>query len=112
VLLEYRDSIRAYYNNIAKEITANIAVLEIKGIVNKKLSEEELRKMEPREIDRILKKIRENNDKSFELQYILQQDLKYRKEYLEPSKKLMEDSMRNILGNFTKSLSEALEEKK
>jgi hypothetical protein len=112
VLLEYRDSIRPYYNNIAKEIAANIAVLEIKGIVNKKLSEEELRKMEPREIDRILKKIRENNDKSFELQYILQQDLKYRKEYLEPSKKLMEDSMRNILGNFTKSLSEALEEKK
>jgi len=112
VLLDYKDSIKPYYNNIAKEIAANIAVLEIKGIVNKKLTEEELRKMEPREIDRILANIRKSNDKSFELEYILQQDSKYRKEYLDPSKRLMEDHMKDILGIFTKKLSEVLEEKK
>ncbi len=112
VLLNYKDSIKPYYNNIAKEIAANIAVLEIKGIVNKKLTEEELRKMEPREIDRILENIRKSNDKSFELEYILQQDSKYRKEYLEPSKKLMEDHMKDVLGVFAKKISEALEEKR
>jgi len=112
VLLDYKDSIKPYYNNIAKEIAANIAVLEIKGIVNKKLTEEELRKMEPREIDRILESIRKSNDKSFELEYILQQDSKYRKEYLNPSKKLMEDHMKLILGSFAKKLSDALEDKK
>jgi len=112
VLLDYKDSIKPYYNNIAKEIAANIAVLEIKGIVNKKLTEEELRKMEPREIDRILESIRKSNDKSFELEYILQQDSKYRKEYLDPSKKLMEDHMKDVLGVFAKRLSDALKEKK
>ena len=112
VLLDYKESIRPYYNSIAKEIAANIAVLELKGIVNKKLTEEELRKMEPREIDKILANIRKNNDKSFELEYILQQDSKYRKEYLDPSKKLMEDSMKNMLGTFTKRLREALDQER
>jgi len=112
VLLDYKDSIKPYYNNITKEIAANIAVLELKGIVNKKLTEEQLKKMEPREIDRILANIRKNNDKSFELEYILQQDSKYRKEYLDPSRKLMEEHMKIVLGTFAKKLSEALETKK
>ena len=112
VLLDYKDSIKPYYNNIAKEIAANIAVLETKGMIKKNLTEEQLKKLEPREIDRILENIRKNNDKSFELEYLLQQDSKYRKEYLDPSKKLMEDNMKLILGSFAKKLSEALEEKK
>ena len=77
-----------------------------------KLSDEELKKLEPREIDRILANIRKSNDNSFEVQYILQQDSKYRKEYLDPSKKLMEDHMKDILGIFTKKINEALGAKK
>jgi len=111
-LMDYKDSVKPYYNNIAKEIAANIAVLETKGMIKKNLTEEQLKKLEPREIDRILENIRKNNDKSFELEYILQQDSKYRKEYLNPSKKLMEDNMKLILGSFAKKISEALEEKK
>jgi len=110
VLLDYKESIRPYYNNIVKEIAANLGILETKGIIKKKLTEEELKKLEPREIDRIMDNIRKNNDKSFELEYLLQQDSKYRKEYLEPSKKLMEDHMKDVLGVFTKKLREVLEE--
>ena len=112
VLLDYNNSIKPYYNNIAKEIAANVAVLETKGMIKKNLTEEQLKKLEPREIDRILANIRKSNDKSFELEYILQQDSKYRKEYLDPSKKLMEEHMKTVLGTFAKKLSEALEEKK
>jgi hypothetical protein len=112
IILDYGESAKVYYSSIAKDIDANMDILQINGIVAKKLTEEQLNKMEPKEIDRILENIRKNNDKSFELQYILQQDSKYRKQYLEPSKKLMEERMKDTLGSFAKKLNDALETKK
>jgi len=112
IMLDYTQSIKPYYNNIVKELTANLAILQLKGMLSKKITEEELRRFEPREIDKIIENIRKANDKSFELEYILQQDAKYRKEYLDPSNKALEDKMKKMMRGFTSKLNKALEDKR
>ena len=48
----------------------------------------------------------------FEVSYILQQDAKYRKEYLDPQNKILEEAMKMMLNGFTSRISKALENKK
>ena len=112
IMLDYNESIKPYYNSIVKDLTANFAILQLKGMLSRKITEEELKNLEPREIDRLIENIRKANDKSFELQYILQQDAKYRKSYLDPSNKALEEAMKTMLNSFTRRISEALEDKK
>jgi hypothetical protein len=112
LLMDYKDSIKPYYTNIVKELEANLAVLQLKGIVSKKITEEELRRFEPKEIDKILDAIRRSNDKSFEMEYILQQEAKYRKNYLDTPNRILEEAMKTMMRDFTQKLNKALEEKK
>ena len=112
IMLGYTQSIKPYYDNIVKELTANMAMLQLKGMLSKKITEEELKELEPREIEKILESIRRANEKTFELEYILQQDAKYRKEYLDPQNKALEEAMKTMLNGFTSMISKALEDKK
>jgi len=112
LMMGYAQSIKPYYENIVKELSANLAVLQLKGILSKKLTEEELKNLEPKEITKILESIRKANDKTFELEYILQQDAKYRKEYLDPKNKALADNMKLMLNGFTQKLNKALEDKR
>lgn len=111
IMFEYNQSIKPYYINIVKELTANLALLQLKGMISKKIIEEELKNLEPREIDRILESIRKANDKSFEMEYILQQEAKYRKEYIEPMNNVLKADMKLMLAKFTRRISKALEPK-
>jgi hypothetical protein len=100
ILFDYKQSVKPYYSSVVKELAANIAVLQVKGILSKKITEEEFRKFEPREIDKIINDIRKNNDKSFEMEYILQQEGKYRTAYLDPSNKMLEARMTAMMKNL------------
>lgn len=46
------------------------------------------------------------------MEYILQQDAKYRKAYLDPANKLLEESMKKMMRSFTDKLNNTLEEKR
>jgi hypothetical protein len=112
IMLDYRESIKPYYNRMIKELESNLAILQLKGILSKKLTQEELHKFEPKEIDRLTSAIRKANDRSFEIEYILQQEGKYRKEYIDPSNKVLAEAMKKLMKSFTWKLNNALESQK
>jgi hypothetical protein len=112
IMLDYAKSIRPYYTSMVKDIESNIAVLQLKGVLSKKLSEEELRKFEPKEIDKLINEIRKANDGSFEMEYILQQEGKYHRQYIDPSNKVLAEAMKKLMKSFAWKLNNALESKK
>ena len=111
LMLDYSQSIKPYYSSVVKELSVNLYALQLKGMLSKNITEEELCNLEPREIGRILDRIRKANDKSFELQDIIQQDTKYRKDYLDPQSRALQDNIRIMLASFTGRIGKALEEK-
>lgn len=101
VILEYQEGIKPYYEEIIKQIAKNLAILQLKGLVTAGLTEKELRRMKSDELNGILDKIRKSQNKSFEEEYILQQEAKYRKKYLDPSKNKLEEGMKKMLKTYT-----------
>ena len=108
IMLEYAKSTKPYYENMIKDLAKNMAILQSKNLLSPNMAKDELDKLPPSELDRILEKIKNMKDKSFEEAYILQQEAKYRKDYLDPNKKKLEDDMKGLLNNFTARLSEVL----
>ena len=109
IVLEYQESVRPYYEEIARELSKNMNALQLKNILSKSMIREDLEKLPPNELDKILEKLRQAKEKSFEAEYILQQEAKYRKAYLDPSKKMLDARMKDLLESFTKKLSGVLE---
>ncbi len=112
IILEYQDSVKPYYEEIAKELSNNMNILQLKNILSGNMAKEQLEKLPPNELDKILEKLRQAKDKSLEEEHILQQEAKYRSLYIEPNKKMLEDNMKHMLEGFTKKLSGVLEEVK
>jgi hypothetical protein len=71
--------------------------------------EEELGRIEPNDVDKLLEKLRKASNKSFEESYILQEEAKLRSKYVDPNKKAFEDKMKAMLEGFTQRLSKILE---
>ena len=112
IMFDYAESIRPYYASMIKELESNMAVLQLNGILSNKLTQEELRKFEPKEVDRVIDFIRKTHDRSFEMERILHQEAKYREQYIEPSNRILVESMKKMMHSFTDKLNNALEEKK
>ncbi len=112
IVLEYQESVKPYYDEILKEMSKNMAILQLKNMLPGKMTKEQLEKLPPNEMDKILEKLRQAKDKSLEEEHILQQEAKYRSLYIEPNKKMLEDNMKHMLEGFTKKLSGVLEEVK
>ncbi len=109
IMLEYQDATKPYYSEIVKEMSKNMAILQLKNMLSNKMTKEQLEKLPPNELDKILEKLRQAKDKSLEEEYILQQEAKYRSLYIEPNKKMLEDNMKHMLEGFTKRISGVLE---
>jgi len=109
IFLEYNDSTKPYYDNIVKEMSKNMSILQLKDILSGTMTKKELENMPRNELDKVLEKLRQAKDRSFEEEYILQQESKYRKAYIEPNKKVFEDKMKGMMKDFTGRLSKVLE---
>ena len=105
---DYAKSTRPYYDNMLKDLARNLAMLQLKNILNPNMSKDELEKLPPSELDKILEKIKQQKDKAFEEEYLLQQEAKYRKTYIDPNKQKLEEDMKNMLNDFTKKINGAL----
>ena len=112
IMLEYNEAVNPYYSEIKHVLSKNIALLQLNNIVSKGMISEELARLEPSEIDKILEKLRKASDKSFEAEYILQQEAKLRKAYIEPNKRVLEEKMKTMMKEFTQRLSGILESTK
>jgi len=109
IMLDYQDATKPYYNEIAKELSKSISMLQLKNILSNSMTKEDLENLPPNELDKILEKLRQSKDRSFEEEYILQQDAKYRKAYIDPNKKALEERMKAMMKDFTQKLSGVLE---
>jgi hypothetical protein len=108
IMLEYVRSTKPYYENMLKDMAKNMAMLQSKNLLSPSMTREELDKLPPSELDKILEKIKNMKDKTFEEEYLLQQEAKYRKEYLDPNKKKLEEDMKDMMKNFTGRISDVL----
>ncbi len=109
IMTDYTESVKPYYDEIKKLLSKNIALLQLNNIVSKSMMAEEMAKLEPNQLDKILEKLRKASNKSFEEEYILQQEAKYRRQYIDPNKKVLEERMKGMMKDFTERLSKALE---
>ncbi|MCX5667932.1 MAG: dockerin type I domain-containing protein [Candidatus Omnitrophica bacterium] len=109
IVLEYNDSTKPYYDQIVKEMSKNMSILQLKDVLSGTMTKKELENMPRNELDKVLEKIRKSKDRSFEEEYMLQQEAKYRKAYIEPNKKVLEDKMKGMMKEFTGRLSKVLE---
>ena len=110
ILLEYHTKANGYYQNIVKELAANIVTLQLKEILAKSLTERELEKLPAQHIDEIIKRIRNQKDKTITEEQILKVEAKYREEYLAPAKRILEENMKTLLQGFTQRLFSVLNE--
>jgi hypothetical protein len=109
IMFEYNESVKPYYDEMKKLISKNMAMLQLSSIVSKAMIDD---KLSPSEIDKILEKLRRASKRSFDEEYILQQEAKYHKQYVDPNKKLLEEKLRDMMRNFTQKLSGVLESAK
>ena len=105
---EYAKSTRPYYDNMLKDLARNLAMLQLKNILKPNMSKDELEKLPPSELDKILEKIKQQKDRAFEEEYLLQQEAKYRQTYIEPSKKNFETGVKEMLNDFTRKINSTL----
>jgi len=108
ILGSYQASTQAYYDNIAKELAANMTTLQIKDFISKDLTKKELENLPRNRIDEILDKIRKMKDKTKEEESILAVDTEYKEAYLDPARKNLEENMTMLLGITTRGLFNVL----
>jgi hypothetical protein len=72
------------------------------------MSKDQLEKLPPSELDKILEKIKKQKDKAFEEQHLLQQEAKYRTTYIDPNKKKLESDVKEMLNDFTQKINGTL----
>ena len=108
ILSDYEKSTKSYYENVAKDLAKNMTALQLGNVLTPQLTREELDKLPRSELDKILEKIRKRQAKTFEEDYILQQEAKYRTAYLEAGKKKFEEEMKNMIEDFTDKISKML----
>lgn len=112
IIFQYQQSVKPYYDEMVAELSKNMSVLQLKSIITGSMTREQLEKMPRNQIDKILDKLRNAKDRSFEEEYIVQQEAKFRKLYVDPNKKVLDARMKNMMESFTKKLSGALENAK
>jgi type IV secretory pathway TrbF-like protein len=111
IVLEYQESTKPYYNEIVKEMSKNMALLQLQNILNNSMTKEELERLPRNEIDKILQKLKDTANKTEEINLVLKKEEDARIRYLDPNKRLLEDKMKKMMQDFTGRLSKVLESK-
>jgi hypothetical protein len=112
LISDYNLAVQPYYKEVKKLLAKNLALLQFNNIVSKTMVEDELSKLEPNDVDKLLEKLRKISGQSQDADSLLSQEDKLHKQYLDPNKKLFEDRMKAMLEGFTQRLSKILEAKK
>jgi hypothetical protein len=112
LLFEYDEAVKPYYSEMKAVISSNMAFLQMNNILSKTIIQEELKKLEPSEVDRIIEKIKKLQSSSPDAASMLRQESGLRSKYINPNKKVFEDRVKQMLEGFTARLSKILEGKK
>jgi hypothetical protein len=108
MMMKYVKATEPYYDKVRGILLKNIKIIKAMGGVAKQVTEEDIAKMPRSEIDKILEKMRQAADKTFEMDYILQQESEYKKEHIEPNIKQLKNEMAGAIGEFTEKVSQVV----
>lgn len=108
ILSRYQEATQSYYDEVIRDLANNMEALQLKNVISSQLNRKELEKLSRSEIDRIIEKLKREEKKSFEEAYILQEEAKFRKKYIDPNRKIMEESLKEMMNGFTKRIKETL----
>ena len=109
ILLEYQTATKMYHANVVKELTSNMALLQLKGFIDKNLTEDAFAKLSASKLEEIVKNLKSAKDKTVTEQRILKVEAKYRKESLEPAKRALERNMTTLLRGFSQRIFSVLD---
>ena len=112
LLFEYDEAVKPYYSEMKAVISSNMAFLQMNNILSKTIIQEELKKLEPSEVDRIIEKIKKLQSSSPDAASMLRQESGLRSKYINPNKKVFEDRLKQMLEGFTAKLSKILEKRR
>ena len=112
IMFTYQETTKPYFEAIKDLLTKNMGVITDSGIISKDMLEKELAKASPNQLEKILEKLRAKPNKTKDEEAILQIEAKYKEQYLEPGKKLLEEQMKAMLKEFAGRINTALTEKK
>jgi uncharacterized protein YnzC (UPF0291/DUF896 family) len=79
--------------------------LQNSNLLSKELTEKEMEKLPPIELEKIIEKLRRAKAKGFAVEYILQQDAKYRKKYIDPNRATLQAGMKEMLKSFSSRIT-------
>jgi hypothetical protein len=105
LLKSYADSVKPYYDEIRKDLADNMDALQNSNLLSKELTEKEMEKLPPIELEKIIEKLRRAKAKGFAVEYILQQDAKYRKKYIDPNRATLQAGMKEMLKSFSSRIT-------
>ena len=108
LVMKYDKATEPYYDGVRSILIKNIRVIQAISGSAKRVTEEDIKKMPRNEIDKLLEKLRKSSDKTFEMEYILQEEAKYQKKYLEPNLKKFTSDMIEAISGFTEKMSEVV----
>lgn len=109
IMLEYQEATKGYYLEMAEDMKHNMAMLRMNNILPDGI---DLDRLSRNEMDKIIERLRRLKDKPFDIEYMLKKEARYRKAYLDPGRKMLEDRMKLMMKDFTKRISLILADKK
>lgn len=105
---DYKQATKPYYAKVKEMLANNLVILQLNNVLSNSATKEELDRLPPDEVDKLLEKMRKAANRSGEEEYILKQEAEYRKLYLDPNRKAFEDNIKAALQEFTKKLNNVL----
>ncbi|MDD3904933.1 MAG: hypothetical protein PHS46_00190 [Candidatus Omnitrophica bacterium] len=109
---EFMSAAKPYYDNIVRDMEKSIEILKSNNVLNPNMTREDLKKLPPCDLEKILDKMRKTEKRIFEAEYILQQEVKYRNAYIEPNKQRLEEEMKSMMNDFTGKINGMLKNTK
>jgi hypothetical protein len=101
ILMSYQQEVKPYYDEVRKMLANNAEALQILNILSQELTRQKIKTLPPDELEKIMEKLRNAKSNSSEVEYILQQEAKYKKKYLDPGRSKMEVAMKDMLKDFS-----------
>jgi hypothetical protein len=110
IVSKYKDAVKPYYDAMKKEMMTNIEALQDKDMLAREMTKEAILKLSPKEMDQIIKRVKDNPDKTQGEKDMLSLETKLKAEYIEPNQKVLRIEMKAMMNRLTKKLYSILYE--
>jgi hypothetical protein len=105
LLAKYQESVKPYYDEVRKDLAGNIESLQLSNVLSDQMTRKDIDLLPPNEIEKIIEKLRKAKTQSSEAEHVLNQEAKYRKKYIDPSRESLEHGMKKMLEDFSSRIT-------